>query len=59
MAEFWWGQSPVSEVRKTRTVLPRLPGKNASLSAHMLAGIDMDENPMLTLTTDQGNWNSV
>jgi tRNA pseudouridine32 synthase/23S rRNA pseudouridine746 synthase len=54
MAEFWWGQSPVSEVRKHGQYYPACRGKCEPILGHMLAGIDMDENPMLTpLTTDQ------
>lgn len=50
MAEFWWGQSPVSEVRKHGFFYPACRGKCEPILAHMLAGIDMDENPMLTNT---------
>lgn len=48
MAEFWWGQSPVSEVRKHGFFYPACRGKCEPILAHMLEGIEMDENPMLT-----------
>lgn len=47
MAEFWWGQSPVSEIRKHKQYYPACRGKCEPILAHMLRGISMDENPML------------
>lgn len=47
MAEFWWGQSPSSEVRKHGMFYPACKGKCEPILAHMLDGIEMDENPML------------
>lgn len=48
MAEFWWGQSPKSKVLKHRNFYPACRGKCEPILAHMLKGIKMDENPMLT-----------
>lgn len=48
MAEFWWGQSPKSEIRKHGHFYPTCRGKCEPILSHMLAGIEMDENPMLT-----------
>ena len=48
LAEFWWGQSPASEVRKHKQFYPACRGKCEPILAHMLEGIEMDENPMLT-----------
>ena len=46
MAEFWWGQSPKSEVRKHQQFYPACKGKcEPILLGHMLEGLDMDENP--------------
>ncbi|MFK7060651.1 pseudouridine synthase [Flavobacterium oreochromis] len=46
MAEFWWGQSPKSEVRKHKQFYPACKGKcEPILLGHMLQGIEMDENP--------------
>lgn len=47
MAEFWWGQSPKSEIRKHRNFYPACIGKCKPILGHMLEGIEMDENPLL------------
>ncbi|MNE19641.1 Ribosomal large subunit pseudouridine synthase A [compost metagenome] len=47
MAEFWWGQSPKSEIRIHGQFYPACRGKCEPILAHMLDGIEMDENPML------------
>ncbi|WKD85723.1 Ribosomal large subunit pseudouridine synthase A [Polaribacter huanghezhanensis] len=47
MAEFWWGKSPNTEVRKHQYFYPACQGKCKPILAHMLAGIEMDTNPML------------
>lgn len=48
LAEFWWGQSPSSEIKKHGHFYPACRGKCEPILGHMLQGIDMDENPMLT-----------
>jgi tRNA pseudouridine32 synthase/23S rRNA pseudouridine746 synthase len=47
LAEFWWGQSPKSEVRKHKQFYPACRSKCEPILAHMLHGIEMDENPLL------------
>lgn len=47
MAEFWWGKSPVSEIRKHRQYYTACRGKCEPILGFMLQGIPMDENPML------------
>ena len=47
MAEFWWGQSPKSEVRKHQQFYPACTGKCEPILAHMLAGIELENNPFL------------
>jgi tRNA pseudouridine32 synthase/23S rRNA pseudouridine746 synthase len=47
MAEFWWGQSPNKEIRKHKYFYPACQGKCKPILTHMLAGIEMDTNPML------------
>ncbi|MDK2772058.1 MAG: RNA pseudouridine synthase [Flavobacterium sp.] len=47
LAEFWWGQSPKSEVRKHKQFYPACRSKCEPILAHMLNGIEMDENPLL------------
>ncbi len=46
LAEFWWGQSPNSEIRKHGHFYPACKGKCEPILAHMLEGINMDENQM-------------
>ncbi|HRO76866.1 MAG TPA: RluA family pseudouridine synthase, partial [Crocinitomicaceae bacterium] len=47
MAEFWWGASPVSEIRKHEQFYPACKGKCEPILKHVLEAIEMDENPML------------
>lgn len=47
MAEFWWGTSPKSEIRKHKQFYPSCTGKCKPILAHMLDGIPIDENPLL------------
>jgi tRNA pseudouridine32 synthase/23S rRNA pseudouridine746 synthase len=47
LAEFWWGQSPASEVRKHGNYYPACRGKCEPILGHMLQGIETDPNPML------------
>jgi tRNA pseudouridine32 synthase / 23S rRNA pseudouridine746 synthase len=48
MAEFWWGKSPSSEVRKHGNFYPACRGKCEPILGHMLQGLEVEENPMLT-----------
>lgn len=47
MAEFWWGASPASEVRKHGYFYPSCRGKCEPILGHMLQGLEVDPNPML------------
>ena len=47
MAEFWWGTSPKSEIRKHQHFYPACQGKCKPILSHMLDGIEMDDNPFL------------
>ena len=47
IAEFWWGASPASEVRKHGLFYPACRGKCEPILSHMLAGIETDENPLI------------
>jgi len=47
LAEFWWGQSPKSEIRKHGHFYPACRGKCEPILGHMLQGLDVDPNPML------------
>ena len=44
MAEFWWGESPNSSIRKHDTY-PACQGKCQPILGHMLKGMNVDENP--------------
>jgi tRNA pseudouridine32 synthase/23S rRNA pseudouridine746 synthase len=45
MAEFWWGASPKSTHWKHGQFYPSCQEKCAPILAHMLEGIEIDENP--------------
>ena len=47
MAEFWWGASPKSEVRKHKKYYASCQSKCEPILGHMLQGIEMDSNPLL------------
>jgi len=49
MAEFWWGVSPKSEVRKHGNFYPSCRGKCEPILGFMLEGLQVDSNPMLEL----------
>ncbi|NQY26371.1 MAG: RNA pseudouridine synthase [Piscirickettsiaceae bacterium] len=47
MAEFWWGVSPQSEIRQHKNFYTACLGKCKPILAHMLEGIEQDENLLL------------
>lgn len=47
MAEFWWGESPKSEIRKHLHYYPACRGKCEPILNHMLQGLSIDDNPLL------------
>lgn len=48
MAEFWWGQSPKSEVRKHKNFYPACKSKcEPILMQHLLKGLEMESNPFI------------
>lgn len=50
MAEFWWGVSPKTEIRRHGYYYPACKGKCEPILAHMLQGLDVEANP-LTVNT--------
>lgn len=46
-AEFWWGKSPSSEIRKHKNFYPSCRSKCEPILSYMLQGLEVDENPML------------
>ncbi len=55
MAEFWWGETPKSEIRKHGQFYPACTGKCEPILKHMLLDIEMDENPFLNNTAENQN----
>lgn len=47
MAEFWWGKSPKSAIRKHGQFYPACRGKCEPILGHMLQGLAVDDNPLL------------
>lgn len=47
MAEFWWGDSPKTEIRHHGHYYPACKGKCEPILGHMLQGLEVDENPLL------------
>lgn len=47
VAEFWWGASPRSDIRKHRHYYPACTGKCKPILAHMLQGMELEDNPLL------------
>jgi len=48
LAEFWWGAPPGTEVRKHKQYYPACIGKCKPILSHMLKGMEVDDNPLLT-----------
>ena len=47
MGEFWWGESPVGEIRHHRHFYPSCSSKCKPILGHMLKGLNVDDDPML------------
>lgn len=48
LAEFWWGVSPKSEIRKHKQFYPPCGSKCAPIMKHMLLHMDVGEDPHIT-----------
>ncbi|MCE0495361.1 RluA family pseudouridine synthase [Vibrio salinus] len=48
MAEFWWGHSPKSAIRKHRKFYPSCQSKCLPILTHMLQGLTVEPNPLQT-----------
>ena len=46
MAEFWWGESPASEIRHHPHYYPACRSKCLPILTHMLKGLDVAPNPL-------------
>lgn len=54
LAEFWWGKSPKSEVRKHQQFYPPCTSKCAPIMQHMLKYLDVAADPVLNQMEDPG-----
>ena len=52
LAEFWWGESPKSEIRQHKNYYPACRGKCEPILGHMLKGLPLDDNPLEQLPDD-------
>ncbi|WP_412985373.1 pseudouridine synthase [Pontimicrobium sp. IMCC45349] len=55
MAEFWWGVSPKSEVRKHKQFYPSCRGKCEPILGHMMKGLEIETNPMEQFVAYEGD----
>lgn len=46
MAEFWWGRSPKTEIRRQGYFYPACQGKCGPILQHMLQGLEVDPDPL-------------
>jgi len=53
MGEFWWGSAPVKEVRKHKYFYPSCASRCRPILGHMLQGLHVEENPLLTFGKDK------
>ena len=54
LAEFWWGKSPKSEVRKNQQFYPPCTSKCAPIMQHMLKHLDVAADPVVNQIMDPG-----
>lgn len=48
MAEFWWGHSPTTELRRHGYYYPACKGKCEPILNFMLEGLEVEDNPLIT-----------
>ncbi|MGG6231196.1 RluA family pseudouridine synthase [Tenacibaculum sp. SDUM215027] len=48
MAEFWWGKPLQTSIRKHQNYYPACTGKCKPILTHMLQGVTVDENPLVS-----------
>lgn len=46
MAEFWWGASPKTDIRRHGYYYPACKGKCEPILRHMLQGLDVEDDPL-------------
>lgn len=52
MAEFWWGASPKTAIREQGNFYPSCKGKCEPILQHMLQGLTVEEDPLLSTLFD-------
>lgn len=55
LAEFWWGNSPKTEIRIQGQFYPACRGKCEPILGYMLQGMNVEENPLLKNPADGKN----
>ncbi len=55
MAEFWWGTSPNSEVRRHGQFYPSCRGRCEPILGHMMQGLNVEANPIETAGVFKGD----
>lgn len=55
MAEFWWGDSPKTELRIHGNYYPACKGKCEPILKHMMIGLDVDPDPLLTSCSEMND----
>ena len=48
MAEFWWGKSPKTVIRKAGRFYPSCRSKCEPILSHMLKGLEVEKNPLIS-----------
>lgn len=53
MAEFWWGDSPKTEIRHHLQFYPSCRGRCLPILSFMMQGLDVEDNPQVSITHDK------
>lgn len=59
MGEFWYGASPVRELRRQGSFYPACTGKCGPLLAYMMQGLDVEPNPLDEDTAECGDFSII
>ena len=53
LGEFWWGNAPDKEIRQHAYFYPSCASRCRPILGHMLQGLEVEENPLLTYGKDK------
>ena len=53
LGEFWWGNAPDKEIRQHAYFYPSCASRCRPILGHMLQGLEVEENPLLTYGQDK------